>query len=144
MKINKKMQANINAHPYEHFHFFSTEWDIAVADYIAQEKSKIMVSVAPIAKSYGLPKVAPLPFEQQMAEKGFVEVGLIRIYEDYIKKGEFDLNKPIYFVQFGSPKDSSTLMIDGFHRLTYAYRNEVEQLPAILFTFAESKRIRVH
>jgi hypothetical protein len=102
----------------EEFQFLAYRWDVTKARQIA----------------------ATLPVRRFSAEPWFGWLGLIRVDEEHLQ--EADLNRPLLMARIRE-LNGSALIIDGWHRLAKASRNDVTELPVIVLDEIQEYEVRI-
>jgi hypothetical protein len=129
----------------ETFRFLTAEWDVVKARYIMDEAETGRMDTGELAHAYAIPKERPLPIKEQLEKFGKAALpGFIRVDYDFVKEGCVDLSRPLIFVTLDFDETLNRLLIDGYHRLTYAYQNGVEELQARVLNVAQSKLVRMY
>lgn len=127
----------------EQYVFLMTCWDVVRAKFLARDKEPVKIDVAAVAKSYGYPKTPQLSVAEQLEQTGHATISRFSFDQNKVTAGNLDMSRPLIFVELATDDGpNSRLLIDGHHRLVYAYQNGVEQLDAMLLNMEETEAIQ--
>lgn len=135
MQIEAFRQSLPESHRYEEHHFLVTRWDVVKARYLIQQTNKRLdtLTVKSAAKAYG--------FDKPQSMDSLYYVDPVRAMSDAI-----DPDIPVILALIARERQGEPpipILIDGYHRLYKAYREERIRIPCYALMPEEEQACRL-